>query len=300
MFGYVTPLKAELKIKDYTKFRSYYCGLCLELKKSIGNLPRLTLNYDMAFLAILIDSISPEEPSLEIIKGCIAHPIEKKPVMVKNKAVSYAAAMNLTLYYYKLKDDIQDDNNLKSKIFKGILYPYQKKLNSSIDKISKIIEKNLRTLTEFENNKNFSYLDEIAHPFSDIVGNILKEYPYEFIEDSLDIRNNLYNLGYTLGKWIYLIDALDDLKDDIKNNKFNPINYLFNKDNKSFEELLPLIKERLEFTILNCSYNCNSLLSNLPIKRNMDILNNVLELGMMDKYLGVLNNTCNDKRGRFK
>ncbi|WP_322392425.1 DUF5685 family protein, partial [Clostridium perfringens] len=54
MFGYVTPLKAELKVKDFTKFRSYYCGLCFELKNNAGNIPRMVLNYDMTFLAILI------------------------------------------------------------------------------------------------------------------------------------------------------------------------------------------------------------------------------------------------------
>lgn len=295
MFGYVTPLKAELKVKDFTKFRSYYCGLCFQLKNSAGNIPRMVLNYDMTFLAILLDSLSIKEPNIEI-KRCIAHPTDKKPVIIDNDALHYAAAMNLTLYYHKLKDDIQDDNKLKSKVFEKVLYPYQKKIDKSIDDINNIIRLNLRTLTEFEKNKSFSSIDEICHPFSDIVGNILRSYPNEFINDSESLRNELYNLGYTLGKWIYLIDALDDLKDDIEKKKFNPINYLFNEDNKPYEKLIPLIQGRLEFTILNCSYNCKDILSKLPLKRNEDILKNILELGMMDKYVGILNNTREDKR----
>lgn len=295
MFGYVTPLKAELKVKDFTKFRSYYCGLCFQLKNSAGNIPRMVLNYDMTFLAILLDSLSVKEPNIEI-KRCIAHPKDKKPVIINNDALHYAAAMNLTLYYHKLKDNIQDDNNLKSKVFEKILYPYQKKINKSIDDINDIIRVNLRTLTELEKNKNFSSIDEICHPFSDIVGNILKAYPNEFINDSESLRNELYKLGYTLGKWIYLIDAFDDLKDDIEKKKFNPINYLFNEDNKPYEELISLIQGRLEFTILNCSYNCKDIISKLPLKRNEDILKNILELGMMDKYVGILNNTREDKR----
>ena len=99
-----------------------------------------------------------------------------------------------------------------------------------------------------------------------------------------------------MGKWIYLIDAFDDLKDDIEKKKFNPINYLFNEDNKPYEELISLIQGRLEFTILNCSYNCKDIISKLPLKRNEDILKNILELGMMDKYVGILNNTREDKR----
>jgi Family of unknown function (DUF5685) len=298
LFGYVTPLKAELKVKDFTKFRSYYCGLCFQLKNSAGNIPRAVLNYDMTFLAILIDSLSIKEPNIEI-KRCIAHPTDKKPVIIENHALHYAAAMNLTLFYHKVKDDIQDDNNIKSKVIERILYPYQKKINKSIDNINKIIKKNLLILTDLENNKNFSSIDEISHPFSDIVGSILKEYPNELIDDSTELRNNLYRLGYTLGKWIYLIDALDDLKDDILNKKFNPINFLFNDNNQSYDDLIPLIQERLEFTILNCSYNCKDLLSKLPLKRNEDILKNILELGMMDKYISILNNTSEDKRSDY-
>ena len=295
MFGYVTPLKAELKVKDFTRFRSYYCGLCLHIKKNAGNIPRMVLNYDMTFLGVLLDSLSIKDPDFEL-KRCIVHPKDKKPVVMNNSALQYSAAMNLSLYYHKIKDDIEDDNDIKSKVLEKVLYPYQKKINRSIDNINNIIKNNLKDLREFENNKNFSSIDEICHPFSDIVGNILKLYPNELINDNEELRNYLYSLGYTLGKWIYLIDAFDDLKKDMENKKFNPINFLYNKDNKSYEELLPLIKERIEFTILNCSYNCKDILEKLPLKRNEEILKNILELGMMDRYLGVVNNTREDKR----
>ena len=295
MFGYLTPLKAELKVKDFTRFRSYYCGLCLHLKSSAGNIPRMVLNYDMTFLAVLLDSLSLKEPDFKL-KRCIVHPLEKKPVVMNNDALQYSAAMNLTLYYHKIKDDIEDDNNIKSMVLEKILYPYQKKINKSIEDINSIIKSNLKNLRDLENNKNFSSIDEICHPFSDIVGNILKAYPNELINDGDELRNYLYSLGYTLGKWIYLIDAFDDLKNDMKNKKFNPINFLYNNSNASFEELVSLVKDRIEFNILNCSYNCKDILEKLPLKRNEDILKNILELGMMDKYLGVLNNTRENKR----
>ena len=294
MFGYITPLKPELKIKDFAKFRSYYCGLCFHLKSNAGNIPRIALNYDMTFLAVLLDSISLTEPTVEI-KRCFMHPLEKKPVIINNEALSFSASINIALYYYKIKDDIYDDKDLKSIILEKILKPYFKKA-SSITKINSLIESNLKDLSDFEKNKNFNFIDEIAHPFSNIVGIILKEYPFKLVNDSEELRNNLYNFGYTLGKWIYLIDAFDDLEDDIKNKKFNPINHLYNKENYSFNELLPLIKERLEFSILNCSYNCNEILKSLPLKRNEDILKNILELGMMDKYLKISNNTCENKK----
>lgn len=294
MFGYITPLKPELKIKDFAKFRSYYCGLCFHLKSNAGNIPRIALNYDMTFLAVLLDSISLTEPTVKI-KRCFMHPLEKKPVIINNEALSFSASINIALYYYKIKDDIYDDKDFKSILLEKILKPYFKKA-SSITKINNLIESNLKDLSNLEKNKNFNFIDEIAHPFSDIVGIILKECPFKLVNDSEELRNNLYNFGYTLGKWIYLIDAFDDLEDDIKKQKFNPINHLYNKENYSFNELLPLIKERLEFSILNCSYNCNEILKLLPLKRNEDILKNILELGMMDKYLKISNKTCENKK----
>lgn len=287
MFGYIVPLRDELKVKDFIKFRSYYCGLCFQLKNNLGSIPRFLLNYDMTFLAILLDSLSNTELKFKT-KRCIAHPFEKKSIIIENNALKYASSINLTLYYHKIKDDVYDNDDIQSKLLEKILYQYQKKLDNSISPINNIIKNNLEELTNFENNKNFTLIDEICHPFSDIVGNILKLYPYELTNDNLILRNNLYALGYSLGKWIYLIDALDDLKDDMTFKKFNPLNFLFNKEMKSYDEIIDTIKPKIEFIILNCLYTCKDILSKLTIYKNHDILKNILELGMTDKYIGIL------------
>ena len=54
MFGYVMANRPELKIREYDRYRAYYCGLCRALKKEYGLLGRLTLNYDMTFLVMLL------------------------------------------------------------------------------------------------------------------------------------------------------------------------------------------------------------------------------------------------------
>lgn len=43
MFGYVTIQEAELKVKDFKKYKAYYCGLCQTLKKIMEVLDRLRL-----------------------------------------------------------------------------------------------------------------------------------------------------------------------------------------------------------------------------------------------------------------
>ena len=298
MFGYVTPLKPELKIREYESFKSYYCGVCMHIKDGFGNIPRMSLNYDMTFLGLLLDGLHEEERSFKI-QRCIAHPLKKKPMIVNNKALAYAAAMNVSLVYYKLLDDVADDKSIKSKVSSMILSSYKSKFNRNVTMINDIIEENLKKLSYLEVEKKFSSIDEIAHPFSEIVGKILNLYPEKFEGDSEEVRGNLYELGYSLGKWIYLIDALDDLKEDMEKNKFNPIDYLYNTDSKTYEELMEEIRDRMEFTIFNCGYTCRNALENLPIKRNKEILENIISLGMMDKYTKITNECeCNKRSGK--
>lgn len=299
MFGYVTPLKPELKIREYNQFKSYYCGVCFAIKNLYGNIPRMTLNYDMTFLALLLDGLIKEDLNIEL-KRCIAHPDKKKPVILNNTAINYAASMNVSLIYYKLLDDINDDNSLKSKFSLLFMKPYHKSFPDSIVKINSVIEKNLNKLSSLEKTKDFKFIDEICDPFSIIVGTILKEFPYELKNDSKELREQLYLFGYSLGKWIYLMDALDDLEEDMKNNKFNPINFLYNKDNLPYKEFLDNIKQRLEFSIFNCAYTCKEILDSLPLNRNKEILENIINLGMMDKYIKVTNKCRNKKKGSEK
>lgn len=298
MFGYVTPLKPELKIREYNQFQSYYCGVCLGIKKLYGELPRMTLNYDMTFLSLLIDGLSSDEELNLEMKRCMAHPNKKKPILLNNTAINYAATMNVSLTYYKLLDDVYDDNTLKSKFLLNVIKPYKKKFPSSIIEINSLIEEKLKDLSNLENNKNFNYIDEICDPFSVIVGVILEKYPHNFKEDSKELREKLYKFGYSLGKWIYLMDALDDLEEDMKDNKFNPINFLYNKDNLPYEKFLGEIKGRMEFSIFNLAYTCKEILNELPLERNREILENIIDLGMMDKYVNITNNCNCKKKGR--
>lgn len=296
MFGYVTPLKPELKIREYNQFKSYYCGVCLGIKNLYGNIPRMSLNYDMTFLALLLDGLMDENLDLKL-KRCMAHPAKKKPILLNNSAINYAATMNVSLVYYKLLDDVYDDNSLKSKFSLTLMKPYYKKFPSSIKDINSIIEVELKKLTTLENEKNFNSIDEICDPFSVIVGIILKKFPYIIKNDSDTLRENLYKFGYSLGKWIYLMDALDDLEKDMENKKFNPINFLYNKDNLSYNELLKEIKPRIEFSIFNSAYTCKEILDILPLNKNREILENIINLGMMNKYINTTNKCKCKKKG---
>lgn len=301
MFGYVTPLKPELKIKDYTKFQGYYCGLCHGIKESYGNLPRMTLNYDMAFLSILLDSITDETTSFRQLR-CPVHPFQKRAIVYNSKALEYASSINVVLFYYKLVDDTIDDKSLKSKAGTILLNKAKKSFSTNYEELHNTIKDNLNLLNQLENNKTFSSLDEISHPFAHLTGELLKSYPHISDKQSEGIRDRLYKLGYNLGKWIYVIDAFDDLEEDMKKDKFNPINYLFNEKNNTYEVLYTDIKPRIEFTLLNCSYSTFNAFEGLDVKKNYDLLHNILQLGMMHKNHTIINrckNNCKSKKEKL-
>ncbi len=282
MFGYVLPCKMELKMKDYEIFRSYYCGLCIAIKNNYGELPRLVLNYDMTFLAILLDALNNEDRSI-VNNACLMHPIKKRTKIINNKALNYAAFSNLVLAYYKLIDDVEDDKSLKSSVFSSFLKPYMNKNNDKYQNVIENVKTNLNKLSLMEKENFSDNIDEISHPFADITGVIISYY-YK----NEEFNENLYWLGYNLGKWIYIIDAWDDLKDDLEKGKYNPINAIFNKHNQSFNEFSEQIYLRIEDLLLNCGYNCTVNLKKLPLKKNIDLLDNILHLGLIEKMDNVM------------
>lgn len=273
MFGYVLPCRMELKVRDYEKFKAYYCGLCHTIKGEFGNIPRVTLNYDMTFLAILLDSLNENKLSSKKIT-CSLHPLTKKLIIIDNDPLKYAALCNIVLTYYKLIDNINDDNNIKSRIAYLVLKKYIKD-----NTLSKYISNSLNMLYNMEKEAYKYSIDEISHAFADLTGYIISEY----FEKSVDYKETLYWLGYNLGKWIYVIDAWDDLEKDMNNNKFNLINQLYNKDNLNYEQLKSKVEEKVDFVLTSCASSCLDSLDNLPLKKNQELLYNILQLGLMEK-----------------
>ncbi|ERI92594.1 hypothetical protein HMPREF1982_02203 [Clostridiales bacterium oral taxon 876 str. F0540] len=275
MFGYVTPCKMELKVKDFEKFKAYYCGLCRAIKKNFGNVPRLALNYDMTFLAVLLDSLNDEKIKASR-EFCAVHPLQKRLMLIENPPLDYAAFCNVLLAYYKLVDDTNDDSSRLSRLYSLILNAYLKKAPKEYKEMGILIESSLKELSVLESSSKSITLDELSHPFADLTGHILSFY----VDDSIE---NLYWLGYNLGKWIYIIDAFDDLEKDIDNKKFNAINYILNNDNLPYNEFKASIETRIDFTLVSCAEACVNYLKVLPLKKNHELLYNILQFGLMEK-----------------
>lgn len=277
MFGYVTPYKMELKIKDYEMFKAYYCGLCISIKNNFSNLCRMSLNYDMTFLGMLLDSLECSKHKY-VVTRCIAHPMKKKPKVIDNKALDYAAFCNVSLVYYKLLDDYNDDNSLNKKFISMYIKKFINKFGEDLSPILVNIEENIKKLSSLEKSQDIISIDELSDPFASLTAFIISYY-YR----NEDFYDNLYNLGYNLGRWIYIIDAYDDLKEDMEKHKFNAINKAFNTENLSYEDLITQQVNRIEFNLLMSANTTVEALNRLPINKNKDLLFNILQLGLMNK-----------------
>ena len=152
MFGYVKINKIDLTFREYEHYRGYYCGLCKCLKDNHGEISRLTLNYDITFLVLVLTSLyRPKGDILE--EGCITNPFKKKKKII-NEITEYAASMNVLLSYYKLEDNLNDDKGIKDIIAYNLYKGKLKLAYSKYPKKAEYIKSQLQELNELEKDLN--------------------------------------------------------------------------------------------------------------------------------------------------
>ena len=240
MFGYVKPDKPELKIKDYETYKAIYCSLCRTLGKEYGLLARFLLTYDAAFYALLKKSVLQAKPDCAYKGVCRFNPLKKCNYIDTDSYLKDAAALTVIMFYYKVLDNINDGKPLK-RLASRLVYPYIKiKFNKAVKKYSKynnIIKVSTDEQARIENEKTDS-IDIAAHPTAVSLQNILSD----GIKDETQKRI-VERIGYCLGRWVYLMDAFDDLENDIKAGAYNPfaLKYKLDKsfltgDNKAIED----------------------------------------------------------------
>lgn len=264
MFGYININKPELKMKEYYEYQAFYCGLCNTLKKKYGPLGQMTLTYDMTFLVILLSSLYESKTHQENHR-CLAHPTTKHAIL-ENEITSYAADMNIALTYYKMLDDWQDDRSLQGGAFAALLKGKFKTVAKTYPRQCEVIRTCLEALKECETRKEAN-LDVVSRPFGELMAEI-----FVYKEDYFS--NTLRNLGFYLGKFIYLLDAYDDAKEDKQNGNYNPLLFMEGEDYEVVcEQILTMMMAE-----------CTKEFEKLPLIRDAQILRNILYAGVWTKY----------------
>ncbi|MBQ0111359.1 MAG: hypothetical protein KBS41_05500, partial [Oscillospiraceae bacterium] len=218
MFGYVKPDKSELRIKEYEAYKSVYCALCKELGKNYGIISRLTLNYDYTFLALLCLSLCDTPESVKAGR-CVYNPLKKCNYLCGSRdKLQYACAVSVLMLYYKIYDNICDRRGIKKLFYKILLRMYKKqhiKAAKVAPEVELIISDGIKKQQQTEQKPNVS-LDEAGDGSALMLAKI-----FECISE--ENARALYRLGYCLGKWVYITDAVCDIEKDIKQGSFNPL-----------------------------------------------------------------------------
>ncbi|HEX2946420.1 MAG TPA: DUF5685 family protein [Clostridia bacterium] len=289
MFGYIVPEKPEMKIKEYELFRAYYCGVCRSIGKRHGQLSRMSLNYDSTFLAVLLSAVGNEQVKA-LRKRCIAHPVEKRHIVCDSSIVDYASDINILLAYYNLEDKKRDDGNFVPKAAMLLLKRAFKKLRKQYSEKCSIMEARLNDLLQLEESGCAS-MDMAAEPFARLMEEVTAYGPLCTDEKH---EKALRWVGYNLGKWIYLLDAYDDLEKDIKSGSYNPLVNQYKYDGQDICKFKQDIQGRVEF---NLTYSLNEISRAFELlgpKINKGILENIIYMGMRRKTENILGiGSCN-------
>lgn len=265
MFGYVSAHKPELKMREFYKYKAYYCGLCKILREKYGFLGQITLTYDMTFLVILLTSLYESETKREE-RRCIVHPAKKQQFLF-NEITEYAADMNIVLTYYKLLDDWHDE---KSKVGYAGSKAFEKtfrKLKEKYPEKCETIHRCMSSLRECE-ERGEENIDFVSRCFGELMSEL-------FVYKKDVWEENLREMGFYLGKFIYILDAYDDLEKDIEKQNYNVLIPMAKEE--KFDETC---EEMLNFVLAECT--CR--FERLPCVEDVEILRNILYAGVWDKF----------------
>lgn len=266
MFGYITINKEGLSQEAFARYQGFYCGLCRVLKARHGNGGRASLSYEMTFLALLLSALyEPEETKRE--GACIVHPVKKRTFLTSG-VTDYAADMNLALAYHKLRDNWKDDRNIIGLAGSGLLSQSYRKVSIRYPETCAIIEDSLAKIDALEKNRH-PRVDEGANLTGQMLGRV-------FVMNPDDIwASDLRTMGEALGRFIYVMDAYEDLPRDIRKKSYNPL-----IDMAKAEGYEDLIRDGLSLLIGECT----EAFEVLPLVQDVDILRNILYSGVWARY----------------
>lgn len=280
MFGYVSINRQELKIKDYDTYRSYYCGLCSDLHKRYGRIGQFLLNYDMTFLVILLTGLY-EPKEMRSAGRCIPHPLQKHG-MVHNEYTEYASDMTVLLAYQKAVDDWRDEKNKAKGALAVAMRQDYRRVRMKYPRQAGMLEQCVRQLSEAERQQSGD-LDYVAG----LTGRFLGEM---FVRQEDMWQEQLRALGFYLGKFVYLMDAFEDMEKDQKKKNYNIFLNLSEKRPETFAGEA----EGILVDMMSC---CSREFEKLPILKNADILRNILYSGVWCRY-ALIQEKRNKKEGK--
>ena len=267
MFGYVIPNHTALSPEGQARYRTAYCGLCRRIDALHGLRGRFTLSYDLTFLDLLLCSLY--EGESELSTGCSRCPVH--PLHGVNWRSSgptdYCADLSVALHYYNAEDKWKDDHNLLGLGYEKLLSGCRTDAEAHWPRQCAAIRSCLARLAEYE-AAGSEDLDAVSGCFGELMAEL---FDYKQDHWSPELRS----LGFHLGKFIYLMDAYDDLARDKRKGAYNPLKTM--SEQPGYEEEM---REIFELLLARCAKS----FERLPCVEDADLLRNILYSGVWLKY----------------
>jgi len=268
VFGYVKPFIPRLMVCEYDNYRAVYCGVCKAMGRMGSPFARLTLSYDFVAVA-LMKNAALGKPLRTVPFRCKLNPFKKRSLAVNTEAQDYAARAALIMMYFKAVDDRQDKRGF-FRLLTGLLLPTlrrnARKAAQAEPELYAVVEQYMSAQQTVEQRADVT-VDMAADPSAAALGGI-------FASMDADAGQLLYDFGYMLGRWVYLIDAADDLYADRRSGGFNPLKQF---DRQKAEAVLNL-------TVTEVSERFDRL----PARLRHPILENIVSMGLPQQQKQVL------------
>lgn len=292
MFGYILPSLDSLEDEEKQRYKAVYCGVCRSIRQRYGQRSRLTVSYDMTFMALVLGSLyEPEETQGS--KRCPVHPVQPQD-FARNEFTDYAADMSIALAYHKCLDDWRDDHSAPARAAAAALSGPYKRAKERRPQQCAAIEYAMEDIHVLE-EAALAYAsaqtgaavnsaqpdssgapssttpsepptpDAAANRFGLLLGDL---FAYQDDFWATDLRR----FGARLGKFVYVMDAAMDLEEDRSTGNYNPF-VLMDANSHDIEEDLELLAASMA-----------DAFERLPLERDVHVLRSVLYAGVWARY----------------
>jgi len=282
MTGYVRPLRCELRLRELDWFRAAYCGLCHTLARRYGFWARWLLGYDYTVLSLALSAY--ERPGAVCHKRCPASPFRKKPCLAAGLAAEMAADLTVLLTVGRLKDAVADKSFVKglpARLALLLMSRAGRRAARRQPEAYAAVTRELTRLRAYEQART-SALDPPADTFARMLSQLARGVP------DVSGQRVLGHLFYHLGRWVYLMDACDDLAKDAKSGGYNPVAVRFGLTGGQLtDEALGAVWETARLSRLEIE----TALTLLPNAPGTAVLENIFLLGLPHTEEQVLNGT---------
>ena len=287
MFGYVRAEMPYLYIKDEKLYQAMYCGVCKGIKQACGQASRLGLTYDVTFLSVIMHNILGLDVKIEK-SHCLTHCVRSKLMADTDDLTRRLGALNTLLAYYKYTDDIADEGKGKGK--RLVFKKGYKRAKKTYPELEKIVKDNLAKQQEIERAR----VDSIDRASDSTAKMLAQVSDYLLGDKATEFTRNLF---YAVGKWVYLIDALDDYDKDVKAGAYNPFILAYNAENK--RALLDgKDGEDVRFAFHAIFYDIRENLAQIKFHFNHDLSDNILLRGLPATTKKVMDGCACGKKDR--